>query len=563
MQQYRYILAIALTFAVILGWNQLSRHLGLVPEAPIEATSGAATGSTGSSAASNQNQGPALHPANTTAISDPAGLQVAAPAGLPEGKRLTVKTPLYTAKFDATGGTLTSFTLSKYTQSLQDPSPFVMVNQEAALNAPMGLLLNESPTWKAGVWNTDSTDLDLTAAQEGKLLFTWDYSGIKLVRELSFKANTYVIDEKIHLENTTPNALSFALGFTMSTPRLSGPDEKQNLTKIGYFTPNDKFKTEYNEDDLVSGFQDSAIKWGTIQSNFFIAAVIPTAESAYKAKLEGGVFRIALNGNLITLASNAPLNLEAKYYIGPKEKNDMELAGNDLQAAMDYGWFRIIAEPMLTFLAFLYGFFGNYGVAIIVLTIIIKICMWPLSRKSYKSMERMKQLQPMIKKIQEKYPDDKQKASAETMRLYKTYKVNPAGGCMPLLLQIPIFIGLYQGLLNAVELRHAPFITYLPFTDIYWLADLSVQDPFYITPIIMGVTMFLQQKMSPPMGDPTQAKIMLFMPVVFTFLFCSFPAGLVLYWLINSIFSIGQQWFTMRGKAKKADKQALQEDSPK
>lgn len=558
MQQYRYILAIALTFAVILGWNQLSRHLGLVPEAPVETSV-----ASGPSTAPVKEVVPTLTPANATTISNPADLQVSAPAGLPKGKRLTVKTPLYTAEFDATGGTLTSFTLSKYTQSLQDSSPFIMVNSQAALNAPMGLLLNESPTWKAGSWSTDSKDLDLAASQEGKLFFTWDYSGIKLVRELSFKANTYVIDEKIHLENTTPNALSFALGFTMSTPRLSGPAEKQNLTKVGYFTPNDKFKTQYNEDDLIAGFQDSAIKWGTIQSNFFIAAVMPTAESAYKAKLDNGVYRIALNGSPITLGSNAPVSLETKYYIGPKEKNDMALAGNDLQAAMDYGWFRIIAEPMLTFLTFLYGFFGNYGIAIIVLTIVIKTCMWPLSRKSYKSMERMKQLQPMIKKIQEKYADDKQKASAETMRLYKTYKVNPAGGCMPLLLQIPIFIGLYQGLLNAVELRHAPFITYLPFTDIYWLADLSVQDPFYITPIIMGATMFLQQKMSPPMGDPTQAKIMMFMPVVFTFLFCSFPAGLVLYWLVNSIFSIGQQWFTMRSKVKKADKPALQEDSPK
>jgi YidC/Oxa1 family membrane protein insertase len=197
-------------------------------------------------------------------------------------------------------------------------------------------------------------------------------------------------------------------------------------------------------------------------------------------------------------------------------------------------------------LNFFYKYTGNYGIAIIILTIIIKIIFWPLSQKSYKSMNKMKKIQPMMTKIKEKYKDDRQKMNEEMMRLYKTYKVNPAGGCLPMLVQIPVFIALYQALLSAIELRHAPFIYNLPFTDIVWLADLSAKDPLYITPLIMGATMFIQQKMTPSPGDPTQAKVMLFMPVVFTFIFLTFPAGLVVYWLANNVLSIGQQWWMLK-----------------
>ena len=161
-------------------------------------------------------------------------------------------------------------------------------------------------------------------------------------------------------------------------------------------------------------------------------------------------------------------------------------------------------------------------------------------------MEQMKKLQPMMKKLREKYGNDKQALNREIMQLYKTYKVNPAGGCLPILVQIPVFIGLYQALLNSIELRHAEFIRYLPFTDIVWLADLSAADPFYITPILMGATMFVQQWITPAAGDPTQQKIMMFMPLVFFFMFLNFPAGLVLYWLCNNILSVGQQWWMLR-----------------
>jgi YidC/Oxa1 family membrane protein insertase len=219
---------------------------------------------------------------------------------------------------------------------------------------------------------------------------------------------------------------------------------------------------------------------------------------------------------------------------------------NDLSDAVNFGWFDFLAKPLLVGLNFFYGYVGNYGVAIIILTVIIKLIFWPLSQRSYASMEKMKKLQPMVAKLREKYGDDKQRLNQETMALYKTYKVNPMGGCLPMVVQIPVFFGLYKALLGAVELRHAPFIAHLPFTDLPWLADLSAKDPYYISPIIMGASMFLQQRMTPSTGDPTQQKIMLFMPLVFTFMFLQFPSGLVIYWLFNNLLSIGQQLMIAR-----------------
>ena len=224
----------------------------------------------------------------------------------------------------------------------------------------------------------------------------------------------------------------------------------------------------------------------------------------------------------------------------------MAKAPNDLQSTVDMGMFSFIAKPLLAVLEFFHSYVGNWGIAILLLTLCIRLLFWPLAQKSYKSMEQMKLVQPMMQRIKEKYKDDKEAMNRELMQLYRTYKINPASGCLPLLVQIPVFIGLYQALLNAIQLRHASFITYLPFTDKFWLADLSSKDPYYITPLLMGLTMFIQQKMSPSTGDPTQQKVMMLLPAIFTIMFLSFPAGLVVYWLANNILSIVQQWWMLR-----------------
>jgi YidC/Oxa1 family membrane protein insertase len=211
-----------------------------------------------------------------------------------------------------------------------------------------------------------------------------------------------------------------------------------------------------------------------------------------------------------------------------------------LSDAVDFGFFGFLARPLLHVLKFFYGFLHNYGLAIILLTVIIKLIFWPLTQKSYTSMKGMQKLQPQMQKLREKYKNDKQRLNVELMNLYKEHRVNPLGGCLPMLVQIPVFFALYKTLLISIELRHAPFFL--------WIADLSAKDPYYVTPLLMGASMFVQQKLTPSTMDPMQAKLFLAMPIVFTVLFLNFPAGLVLYWLVNNLLTIGQQYLIYRQK---------------
>ena len=227
------------------------------------------------------------------------------------------------------------------------------------------------------------------------------------------------------------------------------------------------------------------------------------------------------------------------FYAGTKELEILEEKGNHLVRMIDYGWFgnkfAFLVKPLLKVLAYFYGVTQNYGWSIIFLTIIIKLLFFPLTHKSFKSMKGMTKIQPYVKVIQERNKDDRKQMNEELLELYKKHKVNPVGGCLPMLLQIPVFIALYHALFFSIELRGAPFIG--------WITDLSVADPYYVTPVLMGITMFLQQRMTPSIGDPMQQKIMMFLPIVFTFLFVSFPAGLVIYWTVNNMLTISQQYY--------------------
>ena len=328
---------------------------------------------------------------------------------------------------------------------------------------------------------------------------------------------------------------------------MSAEDDRYNTTRVAYLTDQGREEEDDRDDLQEKGIAvTGGLKWGAIESNYFLFAVMPKdSETLLSAGMDSGIFRMAVTEDA-TFMPNVAKTLKASYFIGSTDRAMLGTMPNELSEAVNFGWFDILAKPLLIGLNFFYGYVHNYGIAIILLTIIIKLLFWPLSQKSYGSMEQMKKLQPMVSKLREKYGDDKQRLNQETMALYKTYKVNPMGGCLPMIVQIPVFFGLYKALLGAVELRHAPFIAHVPFTDLPWLADLSAKDPYYITPVIMGVTMFLQQKMTPSAGDPTQQKIMLLMPLIFTFMFLQFPSGLVVYWLLNNVLSIGQQLMIAR-----------------
>ncbi len=534
----RMLLAVALSTLVFVAWSFLFPS----KQAPQKTEQAVQTEQAAEGSASAQVD---------AAIPGASATPAVAPAFTPSaGRDVVVDTPLYHAVFNSAGGVLTSFELKKFKKSIEADSKLVnLVAQDAVGVGPLGLLWNDQGTWRAesSQWAAPSADSVSVEDQPATVTFSGTFGGLAVNRTLRFVPDNYVIEETVTLANLTEAPVSGRLGFNIAVAPLTDEQDRYNPTRVS-FLDSKGVDDEKDREDLGKGIRRTdALQWGAIQSNYFTVALAPEdGDLALKAKYTDDLFRMVVDKDSIGMAPGTQREVKSSYYLGPVMSKYLDKAPHGLSSLVTYGFFDIISIPLLRGLDYIHTMVGNWGVAIIILTIIIKLAFWPLSQKSYKSMNKMKKIQPLMAKIREQHKDDKQKMNEEMMRLYKTYKVNPAGGCLPMLLQIPVFLGLYQALLGAVELRHASFITHLPFTDMVWLADLSAKDPYYITPLIMGVTMFLQQKMTPSPGDPTQQKIMLFMPVIFTFLFLNFPAGLVVYWLVNNVLSIAQQWWLLR-----------------
>lgn len=295
------------------------------------------------------------------------------------------------------------------------------------------------------------------------------------------------------------------------------------------------------EDLRKKDIHESASRgWVGFSDKYFLAAMISTDDKAkrFYFDFDSPSHRVGTVSERQVVAPKNQLSHTLLLYIGPKEINTLEKIGHDLERSIDYGWFHFLAVPLVELLLVFYSFFHNFGLAIILLTLIIKIIFFPLANKSYRSMNEMKKLQPKVEELRKRFLDDKQRMNQEMMKLYQDNKVNPLGGCLPIVVQIPVFFALYKVLFLSIEMRHAPFI--------FWIQDLSEQDPFYVLPVLMGISMFLQSKLNPTPADPIQAKIMMFLPIIFTFLFLSFPSGLVLYWLVNNILSILQQSYIVK-----------------
>ncbi len=545
MDNKRVILAVVLSMAVLVGWNFL-----FPPHPPQQAPQQQSQPADAEQASAQQHTSRADTDFGGNVTADIESAETA-PFRIAEEETVTVSTPLYEMDFNTAGGFMTHLRLKEYKESIEPNSPLMdLMHPKAMSKAPMGLLYDGRATWKKGAWTAEKHNLDLSQGDTGRLKLTLERDGGRIVRILQFTADSYEVKETVTVENISASDAEVRVGLTMATTSLSSPGNQYDRTRVAWFNDNG-LSDEDSESDLKEGrIVQDGLQWGGVESNYFLLAIAPMDPALLKMKMEDEVYRLAVEMDSAVLAPGGQKSWSAVYFMGPKESKVLENAPNNLYASFNLGWFEFIAKPLLDGLNFFYSYTGNYGWAIIILTLIIKIVFIPLSHKSYKSMEQMKKLQPMMAKIREKYKDDRQKMNEEMMQLYKTYKVNPAGGCLPMLLQIPVFLGLYNALLNSIELRHAPFIAHVPFTDIIWLADLSAKDPFYVTPVIMGATMFLQQKMTPSPGDPTQAKIMLLMPVFFTFIFLNFPSGLVVYWLVNNVLSIAQQWWMLRSSNK-------------
>ncbi len=469
-----------------------------------------------------------------------------------KAKEIIVETDLYKAVFSEKGGTIKSFLLKQYRQTIDKNSPPVDLINTSPPYLPLGLQLSsKSPVDLSTVmFKADKERINVTGSSgSAELKFVAQLApGALIIKTFHFKPNTYWIDLSVTISGPSPIQGSI---FLFNRPYqkksryvFSGPSyyaqnklEEIKLKKVG-------------EEESYSGPLD----WMAYGDNYFCTALIPIEASGPWGVLFKRLDDAGLTQSKLTNLSNSFKKtgddsieiLKLGLYFGPKEIDRLKALGHNLSKEINFGWFDPIAKPLLYVLNFFYRFIHNYGWSIILLTVLIKILFWPLAHKGAQSMKTMQKLQPKLAKLKEKYKDDKERMNKELMQLYKTYKVNPMSGCLPMLLQIPVFFALYKVLLQAIELRHAPFML--------WINDLSAPDRLMIPGVtipylggipvltlLMGVSMYYQQKLSPSSMDPTQAKMMQFLPVVFTFMFINFPSGLVLYWLVNNILSIVQQ----------------------
>jgi YidC/Oxa1 family membrane protein insertase len=531
------ILAIVLSVLVVLIYQIFfMKHSAKAPQAPTATkqevpTAGKATGASPTAV-------PALaQPARTPAVTSRQ------PSAAPE-KAVRVETPLYTAVFSTRGAALKSLKLKDYRQTIKKDSELIeMVDVKTGMPLPLTMTFPESDlnVPAESLFEASTASLDLTSAPENRsLTFSVTYPGeIRIEKTFTFHPSKYVIDLEVKATNLSgaPLNQNGSLNWNQYVDPKAESDSYSHvgpITMVGKSVESQEVKKLETTRSLGPD-----IPWTGMESKYFIAAMVPQNPSLSTVSL-------AKNGqDMVTVSLRGPKNLippaQAGYFLyslflGPKDLDLLKAQGVGLENAVDFGsWLKWLAMPMLWVLKVIYKYLPNYGLAIIVLTLLIKILFWPLGNISYRSMKEMQKLQPRIKEIQEKFKNDRQRLSQETMALYKAHKINPMSGCLPMLIQIPVFFGLYKALMYAIELRHSPLI--------WWIQDLSAKDPYYITPIIMGGTMWLQQKMTPATGDAMQQKIMLWMPVIFTFMFLNFPSGLVIYWLFNNIFSIGQQYY--------------------
>lgn len=474
-----------------------------------------------------------------------------------EPEKVTVETDLYTAVISDSGGTIESFMLENYRETIDEGSN----GKQLILNKPEdGFPLQFA--WGDVVPGDIQYALETKAVQflddRGELKMSAGGEGLVIEKTYAFQKDSYLIDLIVTVKNSTGQTLQG----TPQVKQVNSPFQQKTTANRFLFSGPAYFQnnllSEVDTDDFEEGPKSiqGIFDWVAYEGTYFMCAIVPESkvQSTYTVQGSENLVHTNLTGSLDTLASGQEITYKYKIFYGPKKLSLLQEIGHNLDKSVDFGWFDIIARPTLALLNFLYNFIGNYGVAIILVTIIIKVIFWYPSQKGLRSMKNMQKLQPKMMKIKEKYKDDPQAMNREVMNLYRTYKVNPLGGCWPMLLQIPVFFALYKVLLMCIELRHAPFML--------WITDLSAPDRLWIgfeipwlgglpvLTLLMGASMFIQQKLNPTTLDPMQARMMMMLPVVFTFMFLSFASGLVLYWFVSNLLAILQQQLINRGVTK-------------
>jgi YidC/Oxa1 family membrane protein insertase len=458
-----------------------------------------------------------------------------------------VETDLYRATFTNAGGRLKSFILKQYRVSAKDDSPPIdMITHEPGMPYPLGVQLNGSgSTVDDGVlYSIEGGDLRLDRNARGAITFRGRTSrGEAITKRLSFDGSTYAFKVEVTVEGAE-GAAEPSLFLVSAEKGTEDAHFEGVLGLVDNKVIREK-KDQHPKDMELKG----QISWIGFGYTYFLDALMPEGaeQSSAAVKVNGDKFLVL---SVRPLAPDSAARSVYTLFLGPKDLDALKSFGRGLEKSINFGYFAFISLPLLYALRFSHQFTGSYGIDIILLTVVIKLLAAPLTHKSYTSMKKMQRLQPQMEKLKEKFKDDREKLNKEIMELYRRNGVNPFGGCLPMVLQIPVFIGLYNALLTPIELRHASFL---------WIKDLSRPDweslPFHVAghslglpilTVLMGASMFVQQWMTPTAGDPNQRKMMLMMPIIFTFMFINFPSGLTIYWLVNNVLSITQQYFINR-----------------
>ncbi|HEY0719665.1 MAG TPA: membrane protein insertase YidC [Gammaproteobacteria bacterium] len=545
MDFQRIILIAALSFTLLMLWNAWQRDYGPQPTtSPAESTT--------------------TTPAATTDV--PAAPSVAATPGTaelpqaatPSGKRIHVVTDLFDADIDSIGGDLRRVDLLKFPVAVDKPNePIRLLN-----DGPGEYFVAQSALLPVGsdqVAPTHTSEFVANASayqlQPGettlRVPMAWsDGKGLEVTKIYTFHRDSYVIDVDFQIKNNSDKPWQ---GAAYRQLQRSDPGTGSSLTNRTYtgavISTDEKnySKVSFKDMEKEQLSIDTQQGWVAMMQHYFLGAWIPATEGKhhiYSKPLGDNRYMIGMYDPTVTVEPGKEVVIPAKLYVGPKHTDVLAGVAPNLERTVDYGWLTLLAKPLFLALKFIHGLVQNWGWSIIILTILIKLAFYKLSAASYKSMAHMRQVQPKMAALKERYGDDKQKYQEAMMKLYREEKINPLGGCLPILVQIPVFIALYYMLLESVEMRQAPFIL--------WIKDLSIADPYYVLPILMGVTMLIQHRLNPTPLDPIQARVMMVLPIVFTFFFIFFPAGLVVYWVVNNTLSIAQQWYITRAMTKKA-----------
>ncbi len=480
-------------------------------------------------------------------LSNPDALSGSAASSDRENRPIRVRTDVFDLLIDPDGTGIRRLDLLAYPESQDRPDiPFQLLSQGLGnyFTAEAPLFGSDPALHKPPRFRPEQHDYRLAEDQDSlPVRLFWDSGdGLQVVKVMTFHRQSYVVNVSYQVENTRKQPVAVRLHGRLT--RYPPPDQA-SIFRLPTYTggvisnaqdPYEKIDfSDMAEQNLKRATQGG---WIAMIQHYFIGSWVPDADTMnqYYTDREGHLYSIGSSTDKV-IPPGGRDTLSIRGYFGPKIQDRMEAVAPNLSRTVDYGWLWIISQPLFWLLQRIHAIFGNWGVAIIILTLLIKLVFFHLSATSYKSMAKMRKLQPRMMKLRDTYKDDKVKMNQRLMALYKEEGVNPVSGCLPIAVQIPVFIALYWVLLESVELRHAGFL---------WLSDLSTHDPYFILPISMGITMFLQQKLNPTPPDPVQAKVMMALPFVFTVLFLFFPSGLVLYWFVNNVLSIAQQWVITR-----------------